>query len=330
MTTATVAPALGSSVPAEYSALPLAGVIPEIIPAVDLYLPAPAKQKPTLYRERNAPVDEQDLQTLRGRGIDELWVCGSDQEEIAAFLRNNLAAILASEQYSPRDRVKVLNQVVSQTLQETMSTADPTEAVLATQDLARHLVDIGMRTDLEIRDVAQVARHDFCTFTHSANVATYCTLLAFELGVRNREELQLIAAAGMLHDLGKLAIPTEILAKPGKLTKEEYEIVKLHPTHGFQRLRREFTPAQLAIVYQHHEKLDGTGYPVGLVGNEIHYWAKIAAVTDVYEALTGKRPYRRRNTSLDSLGIMRRGAGTHFDPEIFRCWESQFVREHNT
>jgi HD-GYP domain-containing protein (c-di-GMP phosphodiesterase class II) len=327
--TAAVTLTPGLATAAEYSALPLAGILPDIIPAVDLYLPAPAKSKPQLYRERNAPVDARDLQTLRSRGIEELWVCGSDQAEIAAFLQDNLATILASEQYSPSDRVKVLNQVVSQTLQETMSLDDPAEAVLVTKELATHLVDIGMRSDLEIRDVAKVARHDFCTFAHSANVATFVTLLAFELGVRDREELQLIAAAGMLHDLGKLEIPQAILTKPAKLTKEEYEIVKLHPTRGFQMLRQEFTPAQLMLVYQHHERIDGHGYPVGLVGDEIHYWAKIAAVTDVYEALTGKRPYRRRNTSSDSLGIMRRGAGTQFDADIFRCWESRFVREHN-
>jgi HD-GYP domain-containing protein (c-di-GMP phosphodiesterase class II) len=304
--------------------------MPDIIPAVDLYLPAPAKQKPQLYRERNAPVDERDLHALRGRGIDELWVCGDDQAEIAAFLQNNLAAILASEQHSPRDRVKVLNQVVSQTLQDTMSGSDPTEAVLATKELAKHLVDIGIRTDLEIRDVAKVAVHDFSTFTHSANVATFCTLLAYELGVRDREELQRIAAAGMLHDVGKLEIPAAILNKPGKLTKEEFVIVKLHPTRGFQMLRDHFTPEQLMFVYQHHEKLDGSGYPVGLVGDEIHYWGKLAAVADVYEALTGKRPYRRANTVMESLTIMRRGAGTHFDPEILRCWQSQFVRETDT
>jgi HD-GYP domain-containing protein (c-di-GMP phosphodiesterase class II) len=327
MTAAVATPTTGHAAPTEYSALPLAGVMPDIIPAVDLFLPAPAKQKPQLYRERSAPVDERDLHSLRSRGIDELWVCGSDQAEIAAFLQSNLAAILASEQHSPQDRVKVLNQVVSQTLRDTMSTDDPSDAVLATKELATHLVDIGMRSDLEIRDVARVASHDFCTFTHSANVATFCTLLAYELGVKDREELRLIASAGMLHDLGKLDIPTAILTKPGKLTKEEFEIIKLHPTRGFQKLRTEFTPAQLMIVYQHHEKLDGTGYPVGLVGDEIHYWGKIAAVADVYEALTGKRPYRRPNTSIEALTIMRRSAGTHFDAEMLRCWESQFVRE---
>ena len=327
MTVAAFTPSAGHAAPAEYSALPIAGVMPDIIPAVDLYLPAPARTKPQLYRERSAPVDERDLQTLRSRGIDELWVCGSDQTEIATFLQNNLAAILASEQHSPRDRVKVLNQVVSQTLQDTMSTTDPTEAVLATKELATHLVDIGMRSDLEIRDVAKVANHDFCTFTHSANVATFCTLLAYELGVKDREELRLIASAGMLHDLGKLEIPPAILTKPAKLTKEEFEVIKLHPTRGFQMLRNEFTHAQLMLVYQHHEKLDGTGYPVGLVGDEIHFWGKLAAVADVYEALTGKRPYRRANTATEALTIMRRSAGTHFDPEILRCWQSQFVRE---
>jgi HD-GYP domain-containing protein (c-di-GMP phosphodiesterase class II) len=315
---------------ADFTPLPLAAIVPDLLPAVDLFLPAVPAQKPARYRARTEPVHLPDLQALRARGIDELWVYGTDQAEIIDFISNNLCVMLADEDQPPRERVKLLNQVVSQTLRDSLTCEDPAASVLATQDMARHLAELAMRSDLAIRDVAKVARHDFCTFTHSANVACFCTLLARELGVSDEQELQAIATAGMLHDLGKLEIPAAILTKPGRLTPEEFTQVKLHPTRGFQMLRDEFSFPQLMLVYQHHEKIDGTGYPVGCTGNEIHWWARICAVTDVFEALTGKRPYRRPNTSSEALAIMARGDGTHFDSEVLRCWQTHFAREGNT
>lgn len=313
----------------DFTPIPLAGLMGNLLPAIDLFLPAPPDQKPARYRASTEPIHLPDLQALRARGIEELWVFGVDQAEVIDFMSNNLGLILADENQPPRERVKLLNQVVSQTLRDSLTCDDPAASVLATQDMARHLADLALRADLTIRDVTKVARHDFCTFTHSANVACFCTLLAKALGVTDAQELQVIATAGMLHDLGKLEIPVAILTKPGRLTPEEFSQVKLHPTRGFQMLRREFTFPQLMLVYQHHEKMDGTGYPVGCAGEEIYWWARICAVTDVYEALTGKRPYRRPNTPSEALAIMARGAGTHFDLDVFRCWQSQFAKGEN-
>jgi HD-GYP domain-containing protein (c-di-GMP phosphodiesterase class II) len=298
-----------------------------LLPPIELYLPAVPPAKPVLYRARTAPVNERDLHSLHARGVDELWVSVEEQEILAEFLTNNLATLLANEAQPASARARLLNQVVSQSLKETMNCDEPAAAVLATLDLARHLVELGTRSDLTIRDVAKVARHDPCTFVHSANVACFCMMLAKALGVSDEQELQALAAAGMLHDLGKLEIPTAILTKPGRLTTEEFSIVKLHPVRGFQMLRKEFTWPQLMVVYQHHERIDGTGYPVGCTGAEMHWWAKICAVVDVFEALIGKRPYRRANSVNEALTIMRRGAGTHFDSEAFRCWESHFPTE---
>jgi HD-GYP domain-containing protein (c-di-GMP phosphodiesterase class II) len=318
-----------ATIACDFTPLPLAGIVPELFPAVDLYLPAPPTQKPARYRARTEPINLPELHALRARDIDELWVYGDDQAEILDFMANNLGVMLADEDQPPRERVKLLNQVVTHTLRDALTCENAAASVLATQNIARHMADLALQSNLAIRDVAKVARHDFCTFTHSANVACFCTMLARALGISDEQELQAIATAGMLHDLGKLEIPTAILTKPGKLTAEEFSKIKLHPTRGFQMLRREFTFPQLMLVYQHHEKMDGTGYPVGCAGNEIHWWARICAVADVYEALTGKRPYRRANTSSEALAIMARGAGTHFDAEAFRCWQSQFAKEEH-
>jgi HD-GYP domain-containing protein (c-di-GMP phosphodiesterase class II) len=305
-------------------------VIADLLPPIELYLPAKPPDRPVLYRARTMPVNEADLGSLQARGIDELWVSGNEQSAIGEYLASNLATLLVNEGQPPAARAKLLNQVVSQSLQDSMSCDNPAESVLAAQELAQHVVGLTTRSDLMIRDVAKVARHDQCTFTHSANVAVYCTMLAKAVGISDEQELRAIATAGMLHDLGKLEVPAAILTKAARLTDQEFAQIKLHPVRGFQMLRKEFTFAQLMLVYQHHEKIDGTGYPVGCTDKEIHHWARICAVTDVYEALTGKRPYRRANTAREALTIMQRGEGKHFDRDVLRCWESHFRTEMAT
>jgi HD-GYP domain-containing protein (c-di-GMP phosphodiesterase class II) len=268
-----------------------------------------------------------DIDTLRTRGIEELLIASSDYDRMKGFLSSNIGKLLDDETHPPSERLRLLNQVVRDALRDAFTAGDVVESIATTDRLAGHVIDIGIRSEIAIRDVARIACHDFCTFTHSANVASFATLLAKALGITDKSELRAVAAAGMLHDLGKLSIPNSILGKPGRLTNEEMAIMRLHPTRGFQLLRgeKELSVGQLMMVYQHHEWMNGKGYPVGCVGRELHLWSRICAVVDVFEALTGKRPYRRANSMAEAIAIMDRESGTHFDEEILRCWKSHFV-----
>jgi len=137
-------------------------------------------------------------------------------------------------------------------------------------------------------------------------VASYISVLAKALGFSG-DELQQIVVGALLHDMGKLEIPDSILAKPGRLDEFEFRQVQLHPGLGFRRLvkeQRRLTYDQLMIVYQHHEKLNGKGYPVGLPADEIHYWAKMCSVVDIFEALTSQRPYRKPMTHETALAML--------------------------
>lgn len=138
-----------------------------------------------------------------------------------------------------------------------------------------------------------------------------------------------VAIGAMLHDLGKSEIPDVILNKPGKLTDHEFRIVTTHPTIGFLKLgkRADITFAQLMMVYQHHEHLDGTGYPVRVSGDEIHPWARICAVADVFEALTSNRPYRAGMSMEVAFRIMDRQVGSFFDAEVYERWKA-LMKKH--
>jgi HD-GYP domain-containing protein (c-di-GMP phosphodiesterase class II) len=164
--------------------------------------------------------------------------------------------------------------------------------------------------------VATTKIHENYVFNHSLNVAIYACQLGIENGLplKNIEEVGLGA---ILHDIGKVYIPTEILNKSDKLTPEEYELVKLHCQSGFDTLRKiHEIPLPVAhCALQHHERIDGLGYPRGLKDDEIHRYAKILSVVDVFDAVTSTRSYRASMLPHKALEILYAGNGTQFDPK---------------
>ena len=171
-------------------------------------------------------------------------------------------------------------------------------------------------------DLFQVLRHDYYTFTHMTNVSSYAVLLAEGLGIRDPRELEEIAVEGLLHDVGKRLISPRILNKPAKLGDDEFDTMKTHPQIGYEELlgRDDISHSQLMMVYQHHEKIDGTGYPVRITGEEMHRWSRMCAVVDMFDAMTCERPYRKALGVGYVLDFMKQKAGSHLDKEMMECW----------
>lgn len=159
-----------------------------------------------------------------------------------------------------------------------------------------------------------------CTQTgrHIQRVAAYSKLLGTLLQL-SPSDIELLKIAAPLHDLGKIAVPDSILHKAGRLSVEEFEVIKTHPTVGFKLLRNSDRPmlkSAALVALQHHERWDGTGYPNGLVAQDIHIFSRIVGLADVFDALTNKRPYKRVWTPDEAFQYLRENSGTHFDPEI--------------
>lgn len=212
--------------------------------------------------------------------------------------------------------------------------------------MAGRLVDqIGELQELHVATIRALARaidaSSHWTRGHSERVAQLSVAIAGRMGV-SAEDLELIYRGGLLHDVGKIGIPAHILDKDDKLTGEEFELIKAHPVIGTRILE---PVAQLApllpMVRSHHERLDGQGYPDGLVGEEIHPFARIMAVADVWDAITSDRPYRKAMSFDRAWGIIALGSGTHFERQVVaafegisRTWyrrpiESAFVPSHH-
>ena len=189
------------------------------------------------------------------------------------------------------------------------------EAVVRSLSLAMH-------SQSQIRlPLLQLKSFDQYTTTHSSNVAVLAMGLAEYLGLGSREIRQ-FGVAGLLHDLGKVRIPKEILVKPGKLTDEEREVMQRHPVDGARLILERETRLETAafVAYEHHILLDGGGYPRLRYARDCHYASKLVHVCDVYDALCTDRPYRPAWESSRALSYLSERAGHEFDPEIVQTF----------
>jgi diguanylate cyclase (GGDEF)-like protein/putative nucleotidyltransferase with HDIG domain len=185
------------------------------------------------------------------------------------------------------------------------------------------IASLNMRT-IEALALAIEAK-DHTTHTHLQRVRTYAVEIAKEIGL-SRDETEALRAAALLHDIGKLAVPEHIINKPGKLTHEEFEKMKVHPLVGAEILDRVAFPYPVApIVRSHHERWDGSGYPAGLTGEEIPIGARILAVVDCLDALASDRQYRPAIPLDRAMDTVKERSGTWFDPKVVEILARRYV-----
>jgi diguanylate cyclase (GGDEF)-like protein/putative nucleotidyltransferase with HDIG domain len=190
----------------------------------------------------------------------------------------------------------------------------------------RHVEEIAslnMRT-IEALALAIEAK-DHTTHTHLQRVRTYAVAVAKELNL-SEDQIEALRAAALLHDIGKLAVPEQIINKPGRLTPEEFEKMKVHPLVGAEILDRVAFPYPVApIVRSHHERWDGTGYPEGLAGEEIPMGARILAAVDCLDALASHRQYRPALPLAEAMAKVKEKSGTWFDPQVVDILQLQYI-----
>lgn len=171
-----------------------------------------------------------------------------------------------------------------------------------------------------------IRQYDDYTFAHSINVAVLATMIGVLLNY-NKKRLFELCWGAMVHDIGKTQIPIAILNKEAPLTKEEFEIIQSHSKIGFDMLRQNsgFSVVPMHVAFQHHEKFDGSGYPRRLTGNDIHEYARIVAIADVYDALTSDRAYKKACSPDIAYHIMTQKSKGHFDEQLLDLFFSNIA-----
>ena len=298
------------------------------ITAVDLFVQLDTKGPVRLYHRAGSSIEAQRLYAWADAGVQRLLVRTDDFQCFGTHLLESVEALAEGEPVPHAERYAALQLALAMEIERSAQSIDCRPYVALAEQVGPKLVSLVGANQVLPRDLFRLARHDFNTFTHVTNVASYAVVLAERLGISDPDALKQIAVGGMLHDIGKRFIPTKILTKPARLQPDERALVETHPARGYEDLCRRpgLSFEQLMMVYQHHERIDGTGYPVGSCDAEIHPWAKMLAVVDVFDAITGIRPYRRSATALNALDYIRKNAGTHFDREVVECWDAAMTK----
>ncbi|MGE4282877.1 MAG: HD-GYP domain-containing protein [Clostridia bacterium] len=192
--------------------------------------------------------------------------------------------------------------------------------------ISKSIVEEVLTNKSTLISLVDIKSMDNYTYEHCVNVAILSLVLGVEFGLKHKELNELCIGA-ILHDIGKVFISKEILNKSSELTEEEYNLIKEHTTKGYEYLKdsRDLPATAKVIILQHHEKIDGTGYPKGIEEFQIHTLAKIVAITDVYDALTSDRPYRRALSPNEVIEMLMGSAGRHFDFMMVQAFVRKIV-----
>lgn len=287
-------------------------------------------------------LDAKDLQAILASSIREVWIdCAKGLDVVVGeLLVSEVALVLPVEvdlqqvavrasQLAPvssaKERARA-TKIVRQSKQAVLSMFAEARMgnavdVGGAKQLVEEISDSIRRNPTALISLARLKTINDYTYMHSVAVCAMMVSLARQLGL---EEAQVRSAglAGLLHDLGKALMPLKVLDKPGKLTAEEFAIIKSHPVEGYKLLLEgvNVDDIVLDVCLHHHEKIDGSGYPDGLKGDGISLFAKMGAVCDVYDAITSNRPYKPGWDPAESLRKMAQWASGHFDPQVFQAF----------
>ena len=284
--------------------------------------------------------DQATLDKIRGSSFDELWIDlarGRDvapeaavpppelplpdlpRSEAAPRFRDIVPVAMGEELGHAARIVDKSRQAVAQMFREARmgKAVDAKNALALVEDIALSV----MRNPGALISLARLKTADDYTYMHSVAVCALMIALAVQLGLDDESTCE-AGLAGLLHDIGKVDIAADILNKPGKLTEAEFVSVREHPAAGHKILLAAVGvgPAALDVCLHHHEKMDGSGYPERLSGDQISLLARMGAVCDVYDAITSNRPYKRGWCPAESLRMMAGWSGGHFDPAVFQAF----------
>ncbi len=227
--------------------------------------------------------------------------------------------------------IEVVNIISDELRRETMAAISKIFVTAEQGGRVKHKLDINKQVGNIIDELLNnrnmmvnmmdLRSFDSYTYSHSINVAVLSIIIGITMNYK-KDDLVKLGIGALLHDIGKVFISKEILNKAGPLTAAEYNTIKLHPQMGYDYVVEKYLVPILSrvTIADHHEKYDGTGYPRGKKKSEISFFGRIAAVADVYDALTSERPYRKALNPSDAMEYIMAGSGTQFDPDVIQIF----------
>lgn len=293
---------------------------------VDVYQQIAGESAPTLLASRELALSPEQIDELQSQGFDTVLVRDYEYAGIAEHFKRNLTELLRSDHRSASERYAILQAAVAFEIEQALRTNNAHYMIAVAKEIARDIAGFLSDNRVSPAELFAMIRHDSTTFVHVMNVAGYLVLLARELG--ECDPVEELAVGAILHDFGKQMLPREAISKASRPNSSEArQSLAKHPQLGYEALvgRRGVSTSQLMMVYQHHERLDGSGYPVGILAEEIHPWAQMLAVVDAFDNLTADRPCRKRMTCEQALEFLAQEAQENrLNKDYVTCWASVF------
>jgi putative nucleotidyltransferase with HDIG domain len=290
------------------------------------------------WRTKFVITDPKDIRLIKESGIREVWIDSAKGADVAADIApepvpkaEEVLVEVVEREESPR------KTPMSDELRRAARICDTAKTAVVSMFQEVRMgkaIDAGMAAPLVEEISSSVLRNpgalislsrlktaDDYTYMHSVAVCALMVAVARQLGLDETETRE-AGMAGLLHDLGKALMPIDVLNKPGKLTDDEFRIIKSHPVEGHRLLVEGGTVGNipLDVCLHHHEKVDGSGYPDRFKGDQISLYAKMGAVCDVYDAITSNRPYKAGWDPAESIRKMTEWSSGHFDPKVFQAF----------
>lgn len=288
----------------------------------DLYLQVRPEEPAVLYAEHNVVFSETALRRLEENQIECLYINANQVDQYRRYLEDNLREIVSDPSIHISDRTDILHLSAQGLVKEILEDPGLEKGVERSKEIIQSTVTFILTQRSALRQLIQAASVDYFTYTHSVNGAVYAIALAQRAGYSDEPILRDFGSGMLLRDVGMSQIDKSISESRGKLNRTQFEIIKQHPILGEEMLREQGGLSNLAlgVVRHHHEKLDGSGYPDGIRGRKINNLVRIASITDIFDALTTKRPYRRARKTYDALRLMHDDMGKELDPDLLRVF----------
>lgn len=297
-----------------------------------IYLPSAGGGLPVLYREEAAGMGMPDFERMQAGGMDALLIHTEDVHKCERLVEARLGELLQSPDVPVVEKAGVLNAVGTAVARDLIGDHGDPVQIDRVLGYVNNGID-GLFTDPTISGyVLRMAEHERTIASHLMLVSVMATMLGVEVYGEDCEALRDLGVAGMLHDLGKLAISPKILQKSTPLTHDESLMIQQHPVEAVRLIGENPNVSQAArqMILQHHERIDGQGYPVGVSGPDLSTGSRILAIVDSFHAMLGRQLHRPAQTAAEANRTIERQAGKHFDPDLVACWVALFSRHWDT
>jgi len=281
----------------------------------DIYLRAHGQF--VIYRRAGQIFNFADKQKLEASNNKVVYIFCKSESNILQFFEGNLGSIIESPSIDPKEKANVLYQCAVGIAQDIFEKPEAKETINRSKKVVDNTIQLLAQGSDAFLQMISLSGHDYYTYTHCVHVLTFTVSLLSNFGYKDPLFLKEAGMGALLHDVGKSKVPIEILNKPGKLNEDEWKVMKTHPQVGADIVNRGRMPERgVNIIIQHHERLNGKGYPHGLYGGAIPIASQAVSIADAYDAMTTNRCYQRAMSPFNALRIISQEMKEHYNPKL--------------